>query len=217
MKIQKANSILFIGDSITDCDRVRPVGFGAGLGESYVALVDALLTSFYPERGITVLNTGGSGNRVTDLAARWQTDVLDLTPDWLSIMIGINDVWRQFDTPLDSNQVTIDKYETVYRSLLEQTRKNLKGLVLMTPYYIEANLSDPMRARMDEYSEVVKKLAGEFDAVFVDVQSAFDKYLAHLPTQSLCGDRVHPNKSGHMIIAKSFLTSIGFDWKRAEK
>jgi lysophospholipase L1-like esterase len=210
MKIQNGDSILFIGDSITDCDRARPVGAGAGLGESYVAFIDALLAAFYPERGITVLNTGGSGNRVTDLAARWQTDVLDLTPDWLSIMIGINDVWRQFDTPFDSNQVTIDKYETVYRNLLEQTRKNLKGLVLMTPYYIEANLSDPMRKRMDEYSEVVKKLAKEFDAVFVDTQAAFDNYLVHRPTQSLCGDRVHPNKAGHMVIAKSFLTAVGF-------
>ena len=187
------------------------------MGESYVAFIDALLAAFYPERGITVLNTGGSGNRVTDLAARWQTDVLDLTPDWLSIMIGINDVWRQFDDYLNPDQVTIDQYETVYRNLLEQTRKNLKGLVLMTPYYLETSLSDPMRKRMDEYSAVVKKLAGEFNAVFVDVQSAFDKYLAHRPTQSLCGDRVHPNKSGHMIIARSFLTSIGFDRKRAEK
>ena len=212
MKIQNGDSILFIGDSITDCDRARPVGAGAGLGESYVAFIDALLAAFYPERGITVLNTGGSGNRVTDLAARWQTDVLDLTPDWLSIMIGINDVWRQFDTPFDSNQVTIDKYETVYRNLLEQTRKNLKGLVLMTPYYIEANLSDPMRKRMDEYSEVVKKLAKEFDAVFVDTQAAFDNYLVHRPTQSLCGDRVHPNKAGHMVIAKSFLTAVEFDF-----
>ncbi len=212
MKIQNNDSLLFIGDSITDCDRARPVGIGAGLGESYVSFINALLSAFYPSRGITVLNTGGSGNRVTDLALRWQTDVLDLTPDWLSIMIGINDVWRQFDTPFDSNQVTIDQYETVYRNLLEQTRKNLKGLVLMTPYYIEANLSDPMRKRMNEYSVVVKKLAGEFDAVFVDVQSAFDKYLTHRPTQSLCGDRVHPNKAGHMIIAKSFLTAVDFDW-----
>ena len=212
MKIQNSDSILFIGDSITDCERARPVGSGVGLGESYVAFVNALLAAFYPERGITILNTGSSGNRIIDLEERWQTDVLDLTPDWLSIMIGINDVWRQFDDCINPEQVTIDQYETVYRKLLMEAKPNLKGLVLMTPYYLETNLSDPMRKKMDEYGKIVKKLAKEFDAIFVDTQAAFDNYLAHRPTQSLCSDRVHPNKTGHMIIARSFLTSVGFDW-----
>jgi len=215
MKIADGESILFIGDSITDCGRNRPFGQGAGLGESYVAFVDSLLAAFYPERHIRVLNTGIGGNRVTDLESRWQEDVLDLAPDWLSVMIGINDVWRQFDNPSDSCQVTIDQYETIYRTLLEQSRPKLKGLVLMTPYYIESNLSDPMRNLMDTYSAVVKRLALDFDAVFVNVQAAFDSYLVHRTTQSLCGDRVHPNKTGHMIMARSFLTAIGFDWNLA--
>ncbi|RLD12574.1 MAG: GDSL family lipase [Chlamydiae bacterium] len=215
MKIKNGNSLLFIGDSITDCGRARPVGTGIGLGESYVAFVNSLLTAFYPAREITVLNTGISGNRVIDLEARWQTDVLDLAPDWLSVMIGINDVWRQFDDYLNPNQVTISIYESIYRNILEQTRRNLKGLVLMTPYYIETNLSDPMRERMDKYGKVVEKLAHEFDAIFVNVQTAFDFHLTHRPTQSLCSDRVHPNQTGHMIIAKSFLTAVGFDWNLA--
>lgn len=66
-----------------------------------------------------------------------------------------------------------------------------------------------MRAKMDLYGEITKKLAGEFDAVFVDVQAAFDRYLEHQPTQSLCGDRVHPNGVGHMIIARAFLSAVG--------
>jgi lysophospholipase L1-like esterase len=84
----------------------------------------------------------------------------------------------------------------------------------MTPYFIETNKNDPMRKPMDEYGKVVGRLAKEFDAVFVDVQAAFDAYLAHRPTQSLCGDRIHPNAIGHMIIARAFLTEIGFDWTR---
>jgi len=215
MRIENGQSILFTGDSITDCGRARPIGAGAGLGEGYVALVDSLLATCYPQRRIRVLNSGIGGNRVIDLEARWQTDVLVLEPDWLSIMIGINDVWRQFDSQLDPNQVTIDRYETTYRKLLEQTRQDLKGLVLMTPYFIEPNLSDPMRERMDAYGMVVERLAHEFDAVFVSVQAAIDLYLAHRPTQSLCGDRVHPDKTGHMIIAKSFLTAMQFDWNLA--
>ena len=208
MKIQNGQSILFTGDSITDCGRARPVGAGAGLGEGYVAFVDSLLAAWHPERRIRVLNTGINGNRVIDLETRWQRDVLALAPDWLAVMIGINDVWRQFDNRRDPNQVTIGRYETTYRKLLEQTRRDLKGLVLMTPYLIEPDLSDPMRSRMDAYGAVVEQLAREFDAVFVNVQSTFDLYLAHRPAQSLCDDRVHPNKIGHMIIARSFLTAI---------
>ncbi|MDA3872548.1 MAG: SGNH/GDSL hydrolase family protein [Kiritimatiellae bacterium] len=213
MKLQTNQTLAFIGDSITDCGRTRPVGNGkTGLGEGYVAFVDGWVQACYPERGIRVLNTGIGGNRITDLEARWQSDVLDLQPDWLSIMIGINDVWRQFDNVFDADQVLIDRFERVYRSLLSTTRPGLKGLVLMTPFFIEPNPSDPMRETMDRYGEVVKNLAAEFDALLVDVQAAFDGYLKHQPSQSLCGDRVHPNKAGHMIIARAFLNAVEFAW-----
>lgn len=214
MKLETGQTLLFIGDSITDCGRARPIAADKDLGDGYVNLINSLLSVWYPQKQIRIINTGIGGNRVTDLEARWQTDSLDLHPDWLSIMIGINDVWRQFDRSTDPNQVDIQDYETIYRNLLEQSCPHLKGLVLMTPFYIEANRDDPMRAKMDTYSEVVQKLAREFDAVFVDVQGAFDQYLAHRPTQSLCGDRVHPNQTGHLIIAKAFLTVMGFGWKQ---
>lgn len=208
MKLKNGQTLLFTGDSITDCGRTRPLGERAGLGQGYVELVDALLSTAYPERRIRVLNTGISGNRVTDLEARWQSDVLDLSPDWLSIMIGINDVWRQFDHLADKYSVSLARYEKGYRALLEQTRPSLQGLVLMPPYYIEANRKDPMRAMMDEYGAMVQRLAVDFDAIFVDVQAAFDAFLVHRPTQTLCGDRVHPNKTGHMIIAQAFMDAI---------
>ncbi len=208
-RIDDNATLLFIGDSITDCGRAHPVGQRAGLGDGYVALVDALMAVNHPGSRIRVLNTGISGNRVIDLEARWRRDVLDLEPDWLSVMIGINDVWRQFDNTTDPNQVDIDRFERVYRGLLESTRSGLAGMVLMTPYYLESNRSDPMRARMDEYGAVVRRLATDFDAVFVDTQAAFDHHLEHRPTQSLCGDRVHPNKTGHMIIARAFVEGVG--------
>ncbi len=210
MKIEAGQSILFTGDSITDCGRVRPIGVGAGLGEGYVALVDSLLAACYPERPVAVLNTGVSGDTVIDLEARWQTDVLDPEPDWLSVMIGINDVWGQFVAQPDPDPVTIDRYEATYRKLLRKTRQHLDGLVLMTPYVIEVDLADPMRERMDAYGGVVQRLADEFDAVFVDVQAAFDRYLSKRAAGSLSDDRVHPNLTGHTIIAKALLTAIGF-------
>ena len=212
MRIENNQKLLLTGDSITDCDRGYPIGEGDSLGTGYVAAVDSLLTAAYPERIISVLNSGISGNRVIDLETRWQADVLAHEPDWLSIMIGINDVWRQFDAITKPDQVDIERYESIYRKLLEQTRSKLKGLVLMTPYFIEENRSDPMRELMDRYSAVVKRLSTDYEAVFVDVQSEFDRYLKYRPTQSLCGDRVHPNRTGHLIIARAFLTAIGFDW-----
>lgn len=210
MKIADGSTLLFIGDSITDTGRSRPVGRHQGLGEGYVAFVDAMLAAGRPERRIMVLNTGNGGDRVIDLEARWQRDVLDIGPDWLSVMIGINDVWRQFDSALDPDEVTVERFEDVYRKLLERTRSGLRGLVLMAPYFIESNRSDSMRMRMDEYGKVVEALAADFDAIFVNVQAAFDDYLVHRPSQSLCGDRVHPNKTGHMVIARSFLSSVEF-------
>lgn len=212
MKIKSGQTLLFIGDSITDCGRARPVGMRNGLGDGYVQLVRSLFSVNHPEVTIRFLNTGISGNRITDLKERWQTDVFDLQPDWLSIMIGINDVWRQFDNPGDPNPVTLDLYEKIYRELLTETQSRLKGLVLMTPFFIELNRNDPMRAKMDEYGQVVKRLASEYDAVFVDTQAAFDRYLSVCPSQTLCADRVHPNQAGHLILAKAFFTALGGKW-----
>ncbi|CAA6692033.1 MULTISPECIES: SGNH/GDSL hydrolase family protein [unclassified Lentimonas] len=212
MKISDQDTLLFIGDSITDCGRPRPVGERGELGDGYVNLANSLLATCHPEIRVRVLNTGISGNRITDLEARWRDDVLAHQPDWLSIMIGINDVWRQFDNVTDTDVVNLERFENVYRQLLSATRPNLKGLVLMTPFYLETNPADPMRAQMDAYGAVVKRLAEEFDAVFVDVQAAFDAYLEMRPTQTLCSDRVHPNQTGHLIIAKALFKAIGAQW-----
>lgn len=212
MKITDGQILLFTGDSITDCGRGYPVGKNDRLGDGYVALVDNLLRAGYPQHKITVLNTGISGNRVIDLQARWQQDVLQLKPHWLSMLIGINDVWRHFDSPDEPVQVDSERFEQGYRTLLVQTWPKVAGLVLMSPYYIESRLDDPMRRQMDIYGEIVRLLAAQFDAVFVDLQAAFDAYLRYRPAQSLCDDRIHPNRTGHMIIARAFLTAVQFEW-----
>ena len=203
-----------IGDSITDCDRARPVGEGGGLGNGYVHFVNALLGAVYPDRRIRVMNLGIGGNTVLDLKARWQTDVLDLKPDWLSVMIGINDVWRQFDRPeLPETHIDIARYELELEALITQTRPQLTGLVLMTPFYIEPAADEPLRARMDLYGAVVKKLAAKHDAQFVDVQAAFNHALKHGHSSALAWDRIHPGAVGHMIIARAFLQALDFKWK----
>lgn len=215
MIIQPNSKLVFIGDSITDCGRARPIGEGLGesLGRGYVSLVDALLEATYPERHIRVINVGSSGNTVRDLDKRWTTDVIDLAPNWLSVMIGINDVWRQYDSPRQPEiAVPIGEYEVTYRRVLDRVRPALAGLVLMTPFYIESNKADAMRATMDGYGAVVKGLAADYDAVFVDTQAAFDTVLAHRYAATLAWDRVHPGFAGHMVIARAFLNAVGYQW-----
>jgi lysophospholipase L1-like esterase len=215
MKLLQNTKLVMIGDSITDAERQRPHGeglFGA-LGRGYVSQVDALLQGTYPERLVRVVNQGESGNTVRDLKNRWQRDVLDKNPDWLSIMIGINDVWRQFDLPWQTeNHVPLDEYTAVLEELVSQTRPRLKGLVLMTPFFIESNRSDAMRARMDQYGNAVRALAEKYDAHFVDVQAAFDAVLKHYHAATLAWDRVHPTQAGHMVIARAFLQALDYRW-----
>jgi lysophospholipase L1-like esterase len=208
-----------IGDSVTDCDRAQPLGEDGpdALGHGYVAEIDALLMAVHPERAIHVTNTGISGNTVRDLAARWEADVLALKPDWLSVMIGINDVWRQFDPVRQTEGVSPEEFTRTYDGLLIRTRPQLKGLVLMTPYYIEPSSTDAMRRRMDEYGGLVKKLAAQHDAICVDTQAAFDHALRHHPAAAFSADRVHPNRSGHMILARAFLEAVGFVWSAPDR
>lgn len=211
MQITKGQKLVMIGDSITDCGRKRPVGEGihGGLGTGYVSLVDAFLTSTYPELRVNVVNMGIGGNTVRDLKARWQTDALDLAPDWLSIMIGINDVWRQFDQPfITASHVYPEEYEKTLRELVEMTKTQVKNIVLMSPFYIEPNTSDLMRGRMDEYRQMVALCAKETGCIYVDVQAAFDQLLTHLYPAALAWDRVHPNITGHLVIAKAFLAAV---------
>lgn len=211
MLIQPGSKLVLIGDSITDCGRTRPVaeGRGGGMGTGYPSLVNAMFTAQYPQHHIRVVNVGTSGNRVPDLAARWQSDVIDLQPDWLSILIGINDVWRHFDSPHQPEcHVSIEAYREGLTSLLGQTRPLLKGLVLMGPYMIETNPLDPMRTMMIEYARVVQELAEKYDAIYVDLQSAFEVVLAHQHPYYIAQDRIHPELSGHMVIANEFMKAI---------
>ncbi len=214
MKIPASSKFVFIGDSITDAGR-DPSGeatpWGApGTGRGYVSLIEAWFGATRPADRIRVINKGTGGNVVRDLATRWKTDVLDLNPDWLSIMIGINDVWRQFDTPLRTDlHVGLEDYTRVLTGLVEQTRPRVKGLVLAAPYLIEPNRADPMRRRIDEYGAVVKALAARHDAVFVDTQAAFDALTVHTHPMTLAWDRIHPNPTGHLALARAVLQALG--------
>lgn len=212
MILEKNDTLLFIGDSISDYDRAKPVGEGLfdAWGKSYVANAAALLCCMYPELHLRIINMGISGNQVRDLDARWQVDVLDHNPDWVSVLIGINDVWRQFDCPqMPETHVSPEEFRATYEKLILQTLPHVKGMILMTPYFMEPNRTDAMRARMDEYGEIVQQLAEKHHLIFVDLQSAWDRLFAHMHPCNIAWDRIHPNQTGCMYIAKQFLAAIG--------
>lgn len=214
MLFEKNDTILFIGDSISDYDRKRPVGEGLfnGWGRSYVANAASLLSCMYPELQLRLINMGISGNQVRDLKQRWQSDVMDLKPDWVSVLIGINDVWRQFDSPqMPERHVPLDEFEKTYEELVEKTLPHVKGMILMTPYFMEPNRQDSMRARMGEYGLAVKRIAEKHHLVFVDLQAAWDRLFVHMHPCNIAWDRIHPNDVGCMYIAKQFLSAVGAD------
>lgn len=218
MHIEPKSRLLFIGDSITDCGRARPIGQGSfdqALGNGYVNLVDAAIASGYPDYRISTINMGVSGNTVRDLKSRWTRDVLDLNPDWLCVMIGINDVWGNFSLLGAFRQnISEDEFSDTLTGLIQQVRPSLQGLVLMTPYYLETDPQEPLRDLMDRFGERVKEIAGNQAGILVDTQAHFDRVLELTDPTQLAEDRVHVNSTGHMILARAFLGQIGFDWNR---
>lgn len=216
VKVNPGARLLFVGDSVTDCGRLRPVGRGSrhALGTGYVAGVDALLEPFQKGRPIQVANMGTSGDTVRDLARRWDKDVLALEPEWLSVLIGVNDVWRQFDGLAPASAVRLDEFWDTYDGLIARTRPMLKGLVLMTPFYVQSDRSDPMRAMVDEYGLAVKDLASRHGALLVDAQAAMDRVAARSGYKAIAPDRVHPTEMGHEILAYAFARAIGITPRR---
>ncbi len=217
MVFENMDRIVFTGDSVTDMERARPVGEGLfdHVGRGYVRVIQNMLNVWYPEVLVRVSNTGTDGNTSRDLRARFQTDVVDLKPDWVSICIGINDVWRQFDSPaIPDDHVSPEEYEENLETMILSIKDDVKGIFLLTPYYMEPNKADPMRARMDAYGAVCKKLAEKYGCRLVDLQAVFDDYFRYRHSSYIAWDRVHPNQVGATIIAKAFLEQCEFEFGR---
>lgn len=199
--------LVFIGDSITDAGRRQEA---APFGNGYVSLARAFLIARYPELGLDIINQGIGGNTVRDLDRRWEEDVVHVQPDWLSVKIGINDVWRQV-AGRHSEAVLLPEYTETYERLLQRAREATTArLILMEPYIIETDRSDPFRALIDQYIPVVHRLAERYDAILIPTQSAFDEALQAQPSGYWAADRVHPNAPGHAVIARAFLRGVGY-------
>lgn len=202
-------TILFQGDSITDGNRGRSADPNHIMGHGYAFSIASRLGAEYPDRNLHFINRGISGNTVIDLANRWQTDTLELAPDVVSILVGVNDVYFR----LKNNDASPNTFEQVYRGLLEQTRAKLPKvlLVLGEPFVLPVGMvKEDLRwvPEIQQRQQVVKKLATEFNAVFVGYQTVFNKACAKAPAEYWIWDGIHPTVAGHELMAREWITQV---------
>lgn len=207
------DTVLFQGDSITDCGRARDTEGTANqlgaLSQGYAMMVASELLAARPAAGLQFYNRGISGNRIVDLYARIKADFINLRPNVISILIGVNDTWHGFGS---NNGVEVPKYERVYRELLQEVRAGLPSVkfVLCEPFVLKCGVvTDGWVEEIDQRRAVVAKLAQEFDAVLVPFQSMFDEAVKSAPPAYWAGDGVHPTAAGHRLMAKAWLQSTG--------
>lgn len=211
MIFNDGDMILFTGDSVTDAGRSKPrgEGIGDGVGHGYVRAIDSLFSAFYPKMHIRMRNSGIGGYTSSDLLAQWEENMA-LKPDWVSIEIGVNDVWRQMDSPVVYDlHVSLDQYRENLDKILSQTVGKVKGVILMTPFYMDRNREDQMRAMLDGYGDVCREMAKKYGTYFVDLQAVFDEYLKYRHSSFMTWDRVHPDEVASLLIARAFFEAAG--------
>ncbi len=204
--------ILFQGDSITDGNRGRNEDANHIMGHGYAFNIASRIGADCPEKNYKFYNRGISGYKITDLADRWQKDTLDLKPDVLSMLVGVNDAASViFNRP---PVVPVEKYEETYGSLLEQTRSQFPEIlfVLCEPFILKVGkVADNWEIYLTDINkrgEVVKKLAAKYKAVFVPSQQVFNKACEKAPAEYWMWDGVHPTVAGHELLAREWLRQV---------
>lgn len=219
MIFENYDRIVFAGDSVTDMGSMNPVGEGLNdnVGFGYVRVLENMFAAYYPEVFLRITNSGVSGNTSRGLLARFDRDVVELNPDWVSICIGINDVWRQFDSPAILNgHVLPDEYERNVEEMILKVKGKVKGIFILSPYIMEVNKEDFMRKRMDEYVAISKKLAEKHGCIFVDFQKVYEDYCKIRHSSYISWDRIHPNQVGSTLMAREFLKYCDFDFNHGK-
>lgn len=207
MKLPPQATFLFQGDSITDTSRSREITTGHGyrtLGHGYAMMLAARFLREQPDDKLTFFNRGISGNRIVDLYARILIDTINLKPDFVSVLIGVNDTWHHFN---NQNGVSVSKYQRIYADYLSETRDSLPQVrfVLAEPFVLPAGPVTPAwRDEIDERRAVVRELADQFSGIFIPFQDAFDSALAKAPAEYWTEDGVHPTAAGHFLMAETW-------------
>jgi len=209
-------TILFQGDSITDGGRQKErlsANDAGGMGGGYVNMLAADLLKSYPGKGVKIYNRGISGHKVFQLADRWEEDCLELQPDVLSLMIGVNDFWH---TLTHDYKGTIDVYKNDLVALLDRTLKGNPDLkmIIGEPFAVKGGtaVTDFFDGSFDEYRFASKEVAEQFGAAFLPYHSIFEKAAVVGGAEHWCPDGVHPSLAGSALMADAWMKAFESLW-----
>ncbi len=206
MLLQPNDHVLFYGDSITDAGRNRDASGVAGLGQGYAMLIASQLLAQLPEWNLQFSNKGISGNRIYDLEERLESDVLALNPTLVSILIGINDTWRRYDSNVVSK---IDEFKASYHRVLTELRDRDVRLLILEPFLLpipEDRIA--WREDLDPRITACRELAREFGATYVPLDGMFAAAATRQSLEYWLPDGVHPSLAGHAFIADHWLRAV---------
>ena len=211
--LKKGMVILFQGDSITDAGRNRDAENEANsqamLGNGYPLFAAANLLATYPAQSLKIYNRGRSGNKVFQLQERWKKDCLNLKPDIVSILIGVNDYWHKKDNKYAG---TLKKYNTDLRNLIVTTRRQLPGvkIVLCEPFILAGGtaLDSRWEAEFSGYRDAANRIARDFNLIFVPFQKVFNEALKKAPAAYWGKDGIHPSLAGAELMAQTWLKAV---------
>ncbi len=191
--LAKKTLILFQGDSITDCG--RSWDDPDNLGDGYVRLLTTMLPDKYPKHEFKFINRGVSGDKARDLVCRWDVDCISLQPDWLSILVGINDTLI----------TTITEFEEEYQTLLRRTTNELNSRIIICEPFLLLGDNNAYREDLNPKIEVIRRLAKEYNTALVPLDKIFHEACSSETPEYWAPDGVHPSPEGHALIAKSWI------------
>lgn len=212
VRLEKGDVVLLQGDSITDWKRKKTAlepNSPSGLGEGYVFMVASELLCTYPDKDLKIYNRGVSGNKVYQLAERWDADCMDLKPNVLSILVGVNDFWH---TLVNGYKGTIQTYRDDYKALLDRTRKALPDvrLIIGEPYAVPGvkAVDDKWYPAFYDYQKAAREIAESYGAAYIPYQAIYDKALKSAPGAYWTIDGVHPSMAGAQLMANAWMETV---------
>jgi lysophospholipase L1-like esterase len=210
--LSKDNIILFQGDSITDAGRIREENSfnnSRALGSGYPMLAGAELLEKYASLNLKVFNKGVSGNKVFQLADRWDADCLSIKPDILSILIGVNDIWHKLNGQYNG---TVEIYKHDYIALLERTKKALPNvkLIICEPFAVPGvkAVDDKWYPEFYGYQKAAREISDQFGATFISYQRIYDEAQKQAPGAYWTPDGVHPTLAGAQLMAQAWVAAV---------
>lgn len=203
----KGQVILFQGDSVTDCGRDREDITSLSYG--YPGIIAKTYNLYFPDNEVTFINKGISGNRVKDVLNRYEEDIKEIRPDFISILIGINDTWRKYDS---NDPTTPEEFEATYRKLLNLIKTDLPDckIMIIEPFVLNSLPDRALwREDLDPKIQVVRKLAKEYADYYVPLDGILAKVeVEQYSCEQLASDGVHPSHLGHGIIAQEYIKAL---------